>query len=119
MNLRIPLLAIAALLVQSSAIAGSFNWNHPEAVYPDTLPPLTSPGGPYDDFIKQVQEKLHQAGFDAGPVNGDFGLKTQTALGQFQRAQLLPVSGMLDDPTLAALGVQRAAPESTTSDQRG
>ena len=36
--------------------------------------------GPYDDFIKQVQQKLNALGFDAGPVNGDFGAKTQSAL---------------------------------------
>ena len=90
--------------------------SHPESAYPDSLPPLVSPGGPFDDFIKAVQEKLHQAGFDAGPVNGNFGIKTQTALGQFQLSQSLPASGALDDATLKALDVQRPAPdESATS----
>ena len=56
-----------------------------------------------------MQEKLHQQGFDAGPLNGDFGSKTQAALAQFQLSQGLPASGQLDDGTLAALGVQRDA----------
>lgn len=107
MKLRIPLLAIAALLLQSPAIAaGSFNSNHPEEAYPDNLPAMTSPG-PYSGFIKNVQQQLHEQGFDAGPVNGDFGTKTQAALAQFQLSRALPASGMLDDQTLQQLGVQR------------
>jgi len=69
---------------------------------------MTAPG-PYDDMIKQVQEKLNRLGFDAGPVNGDFGQKTQAALAQFQLANLLPASGALDNATLKELGVQRAS----------
>jgi peptidoglycan hydrolase-like protein with peptidoglycan-binding domain len=71
------------------------------------LPLLTSPG-PYAELIKQVQEKLHEHGFDAGPVNGAFGTKTQAALAQYQLAVALPASGMLDDDTLRALGIERA-----------
>jgi len=85
---------------------------HPEEAYPDDLPRLASPG-PYADLIKQVQEKLHQHGFDAGPLNGQFGTKTQAALAQFQLAQTLPVSGMLDDDTLHALDVQRPTGDRT------
>ena len=82
MNLRIPALAIAAFLVQSSAIAAP-SMSHPKTAYPDSLPPLVSPGGPFDDFIKQVQEKLQEAD-RAGPVNGNCGIKTRRRLGQFQ-----------------------------------
>ena len=60
-----------------------------------------------NEIIKQVQQKLHQQGFDAGPVNGDFGAKTQAALAQFQLSRVLPASGALDDQTLAELGVSR------------
>jgi peptidoglycan hydrolase-like protein with peptidoglycan-binding domain len=79
---------------------------HPEESSPDNLPPLASPG-PEAEFIKQVQEKLHDRGFDAGPVNGAFGHKTQAALAQFQLATLLPASGALDARTLLELGVER------------
>src|SRR5579859_1353837 len=77
---------------------------HPEESIPDNLPRMTS-SGPYDEFIKQVQQKLHEQRFDAGPVNGDFGSKTQAALAQFQLSQSLPVSGSLASWTLNALGV--------------
>lgn len=79
---------------------------HPEESIPDNLPRMTSPGS-FDEFIKQVQQKLQERRFDAGPVNGDFGAKTQAALAQFQLANLLPASGTLDDETLRALGVER------------
>jgi peptidoglycan endopeptidase LytE len=81
---------------------------HPEEAIPDNLPRITSPG-PFDDFVKQVQQKLLQAGFDAGPVNGDFGEKTQAALAQFQLANSLPASGSLDGATLLALDLARPA----------
>jgi peptidoglycan hydrolase-like protein with peptidoglycan-binding domain len=84
--------------------SGEFNEIHPEEAYPNDLQRLTSPG---DDsaLIQQVQQKLRERGFDAGPANGDFGSKTQAALAQFQLSQNLPVSGGLDSPTLNALGV--------------
>lgn len=80
---------------------------HPEEAIPDNLPRMTSPG-PYDDLVKQMQHKLHERGFDAGPVNGDFGPKTQAALAQFQLANMLPASGMPDPRTLLELGVEHA-----------
>ena len=97
-----------ALIASASlpAFAGYPMAMHPEESIPDSLPRLTSPG-PYDSFIKEVQQKLHELRFDAGPVNGEFGEKTQAALAQFQLANLLPASGMLDDQTLNALGVER------------
>ena len=106
--------AVAMLLVASgSAFAGKAVGDaHPEEAYPDNLPALAS-AGPYASFIQDVQEKLHQYGFDAGPVNGQFGTKTQAALAQFQLAMTLPASGALDDDTLRALGVSR--PESSSA----
>ena len=104
---RAFLITSAALLIPCSVIAATpFTSNHPEEAYPDNIPPLASPG-PNSEFIKQVQQKLHQQGFDAGPVNGDFGAKTQAALAQFQLSRVLPASGALDDQTLAELGVSR------------
>lgn len=87
------------------ATAGPFTDIHPEAAYPD--PAQAASTDPYTGFIARVQEKLGQLGFAAGPANGDFGEKTQAALGQFQLARDLPVSGQLDTQTLAELGVQR------------
>ncbi len=80
---------------------------HPEEAIPDNVPRMTSPG-PYGEFVKQIQEKLNGLGFDAGPVNGDFGAKTQAALAQYQLSMLLPASGVPDDGTLLELGIDPA-----------
>jgi peptidoglycan hydrolase-like protein with peptidoglycan-binding domain len=113
MDPRSPILAAAVLLAfQASALASDpFTSNHPEKAYPDNAPPLTSPG-PYSGLVKQVQEKLHEEGFDAGPLNGDFGSKTQAALAQFQLARDLPASGMLDERTLYELDLEPVSSES-------
>lgn len=110
MNSRMVLVVGATLLTPLGALANEFTSLHPEAAHPDRTPHTqqVSPG-PYTEFNKRVQEKLHQLGFDAGPVNGDFGSKTQAALAQFQLSVPLPASGQLDDQTLAALGVERDA----------
>ena len=108
--------AAALLVLMSAGVAGEFTSLHPEAAYPDTLPPLSSPG-PYVDFIARVQQKLHERGFDAGPVNGAFGAKTQAALAQFQLSLTLPASGQLDGATLAELGVGRDAPAADVSSE--
>jgi len=100
MNRRILLFT---LLAPCAALAANpLTSLHPEAAYPDDAPRLSSPGE-YDGLIRHVQEKLLKQGFDAGPINGDFGAKTQAALAQFQLSRDLPASGMLDDTTLAAL----------------
>jgi peptidoglycan hydrolase-like protein with peptidoglycan-binding domain len=106
MKSAIYLLCAAALAAQVPAFAaGDFNSNHPEEAYPDDTPAVTS-GGDFSDLNREVQQKLREAGFDAGPVNGDFNTKTQAALVQYQISQLLPASGALDKETLDALGVQ-------------
>ena len=105
MGLRSLALAIFLAAPLSAAAAGEFTAIHPEEAYPD---PKGQPSqDPYSGFISKVQEKLREHGFDAGPVNGDFGPKTQAALAQFQLSWTIPASGQLDDATLAALGVQR------------
>jgi peptidoglycan hydrolase-like protein with peptidoglycan-binding domain len=106
MNTRILASVGAALLIASGALtANEFTSLHPEEAIPDEKRKVSA--DPYTDFIKQVQESLHRQGFDAGPLNGDFGTKTQAALVQFQLSWMLPAGGQLDDQTLAALGVQR------------
>jgi peptidoglycan hydrolase-like protein with peptidoglycan-binding domain len=101
------LISIACIVLAPVAAAsgGAFTSLHPEEAIPDPRAQVSV--GPHDDFIKQVQAKLRQLGFDAGPVNGDFGEKTQAALAQFQLSRIIPASGQLDDLTLAELGVAR------------
>mgnify|MGYP003575909214 FL=1 len=98
----------AAMLVVAPALTvggGAFTGLHPEEAYPDPENPAYA--DPYSGFIAQVQERLRTLGFDAGPVNGDFGSKTQAALTQFQLSVAIPASGQLDDRTLAELGAER------------
>jgi peptidoglycan hydrolase-like protein with peptidoglycan-binding domain len=78
---------------------------HPEEDHPDPVGQAST--DPYTGFVSQVQEKLRELGFDAGPVNGDFGTKTQAALAQFQLSRTIPAGGQLDDLTLEELGVKR------------
>lgn len=95
------LLFVLLLLPLSSLASGV----HPEEDHPD--PVEQSSADPYTGFISQVQEKLRELGFDAGPVNGNFASKTQAALAQFQLSRTIPASGALDDLTLQELGVER------------
>jgi peptidoglycan hydrolase-like protein with peptidoglycan-binding domain len=97
-------LLLAALLPATAFAADEITSLHPEDAIPDSLPRLTAPG-PFSGLYSDVQKRLHELGFDAGPVNGDFGVKTQAALAQFQLANAIPVSGMLDSATLRALDV--------------
>jgi hypothetical protein len=55
------------------------------------------------DHIREAQRALLRKGYDPGPVDGIFGPKTEGALRQFQEAEQLPVTGRLDDRSLAAL----------------
>jgi peptidoglycan hydrolase-like protein with peptidoglycan-binding domain len=116
------LIASAAALIPLGATgADALTSLHPEAAYPDSTQQAFSPDR-YTEFTKRVQQKLHEQGFDAGPVNGAFGAKTQAALAQFQLSRTLPASGQLDGATLNELGVARdepaadVSPESTKGD---
>jgi SH3 domain-containing YSC84-like protein 1 len=53
--------------------------------------------------VKQAQQALQAAGFDPGPIDGQMGPATQTALEDFQQAKGLRVSGQLDTETQQAL----------------
>ena len=95
---------VLLLLAPLAVSAGELTSLHPEQAYSNDSPLLVSPGD-YAPLFKAVQERLLEEGFDAGPANGDFGTKTQTALAQFQLARNLPASGSVDQRTLNELGV--------------
>jgi Putative peptidoglycan binding domain len=99
-------LILLCLLAPIGALAsGPFTALHPEEHEPDPVGHASA--DPYNGFISEVQDKLRALGFDAGPVNGDFGTKTQAALAQFQLSRTIPASGQLDELTLRELGVER------------
>ena len=113
---RCVFLVAAALLAAGPAVAGTaLSDMHPEEAYPNDAPLLVSPG-PYADLVRQVQERLRALDFDPGPANGASSSKTQAALAQYQLSQGLPASGMLDQRTLLALGLDPAALVSSNGD---
>ena len=55
--------------------------------------------------VRSVQQALKDKGFDAGAIDGQMGPSTEKALRDFQQANGIPQSGVLDQKTLEALGV--------------
>lgn len=53
-----------------------------------------------DAGVRQLQARLHSAGFDAGEIDGIAGSQTFAGLVAFQRREGLPVTGQVDDLTL-------------------
>lgn len=55
------------------------------------------------DDVRELQHRLNQLGFDAGPEDGIFGPLTQGAVEEFQRNIGLPVDGTVGPATVSAL----------------
>jgi TonB family protein len=68
------------------------------------------------DETRQVQERLRSAGYTPGVADGVPGPQTVAALRQYQTAQGLPVTGLLDEATRKDLGVasDAVAPQNGT-----
>lgn len=66
--------------------------------------------------IKKVQQALKDKGHDPGRIDGVMGKQTQEALKTFQQAQGLKATGVLDDQTKKALGLEQGGskPEGET-----
>lgn len=59
--------------------------------------------GAKSDEVLDMQNRLFELGFFLDDRDGAFGSKTQTAVKMFQQAAGLPISGIADGATLAAL----------------
>jgi peptidoglycan hydrolase-like protein with peptidoglycan-binding domain len=57
------------------------------------------------DDIKKAKKALKAKELNPGPISGTLDGKTQQALCDFQRANRLPVTGVLDSQTAEKLGV--------------
>jgi len=55
--------------------------------------------------VRKVQQTLNNRGFHAGPVDGVMNPGTRSALRDFQKSENLEATGMLNEQTLAALGM--------------
>jgi peptidoglycan hydrolase-like protein with peptidoglycan-binding domain len=75
-----------------------------------SLTPLVSAAESKSD-IKVVQQTLRDKGYDPGQIDGKLGPQTREAIGQYQKAENLPVTEHLDAETAGNLGVQ---PESVS-----
>jgi hypothetical protein len=99
----------------------------PEKVAPPevTNPPGTLAGS--SEKTKAAQQALKARGFDPGSTSGAMDAKTQQALRDFQKANKLPPTGVLDPKTAQQLGIateseQRSLPQSgsgSTTSQPG
>lgn len=69
-----------------------------------TAPPQTS-----DDVVRKAQEALDRAGYQVGVADGRLGTRTIAAIKRFQADRYLPVTGQLDQTTIAALGLGTVA----------
>jgi len=60
---------------------------------------------PSDEVVRRAQEALERAGYEIGTPDGQLGPRTVAAIKRLQTDRYLPVSGQLDEATLAALVV--------------
>jgi hypothetical protein len=86
--------------------------NHPIPGQPGTIPErVERPRASQErmvvspNHIKSAQEALKARGHNPGSVNGKMDEKTQQALRNFQKANNLPATGVLDEKTAEQLGV--------------
>jgi hypothetical protein len=76
-----------------------------DAYYPYDGPIYGYNGLPPDQVIVDVQEQLQRNGYYDGPIDGVLGPMTREAIAAFQADNGLAVTSVIDEPTLAALGV--------------
>jgi hypothetical protein len=60
---------------------------------------------PPDQVVVNVQSELQNRGYYGGPIDGDLGSGTQSALAMFQEDSGLEITSTVDEPTLEALGL--------------
>jgi peptidoglycan hydrolase-like protein with peptidoglycan-binding domain len=65
------------------------------------------------DDVKKAKEALKAQGHNPGNIDGNMDSRTQQALRDFQQANKLPVTGVLDQQTAAKLGVTLNSDSST------
>lgn len=69
--------------------------------------------GNRNQYVKQMQEKLAELGYDLGicGIDGDFGTATEAAVKKFQRDHGLTADGICGPKTWAALNAAHPGPE--------
>jgi len=81
-------------------------WGYaPNAYYAFDGPIYGYNGLPPDQVIANVQTALQQQGYYQGEVDGLLGPQTRAAIADYQRANGLPETAAVDQPTLQSLGM--------------
>ncbi len=70
-------------------------------------PPRTASPRLSDETVRRVQEALNRAGYNVGTPDGKAGGQTLVATKRYQSDRSLPLTGKLDEITLAALGLSK------------
>jgi Putative peptidoglycan binding domain len=73
-----------------------YDYDGPIYTYGNLLP---------DEVIVNVQRALKELGYYAGDVNGSLGVNTRNALTAYQQDYGLDATGVVDEPTVRALGL--------------
>jgi hyperosmotically inducible periplasmic protein len=63
------------------------------------------------DGVMATQQALKDKGFDPGPIDGVMGLRTVSALKDYQKSEHLAMTGRMDRDTAAKLGAKAAGSE--------
>jgi len=74
----------------------SYDYDGPIFTYGNLLP---------DQVIVNVQRALQDLGYFAGPVSGSLSPATRRAISAFQQDNGLEINGVVDGPTVSALGL--------------
>jgi len=81
--------------------------NAPPAAYRSVPPPRYST---YSQTVADVQRELSRLGYDPGPVDGQFGPQTKTAIRTYQEDYNLVVDGRASRPLLDHMVQQGGGP---------
>ncbi len=79
----------------------------PPAAQAQTVPPLTYVQQLPPQAVQAVQQRLSQAGFYQGRLDGVWGPDSEAALERFQASHALQVTGQLNEATARNLGLTR------------
>jgi len=84
------------------AATGAASASHAQAATASNHPTLRR--GAHGAAVNELQRKLKAAGFDPGPIDGDFGPRTEAAVKAFQRSRGIGVDGVVGPQTWGKLG---------------
>lgn len=76
-------------------------------------------GSVYRDRVRLLQDRLNAWGFNAGPVDGWWGSRTETAVQAFQRHASLEVDGVAGPNTLRALDLAAVRADTIYASHQG